>query len=581
MNRRNISRAFSVLPLLIGASLILSSCGGGSGGGGTTAGSNGSISGTAVKGPVSGAAVTAYAIDNGTMGAQVGTGTTDSQGNFMVSTGTYSGPLMFQMSGGTYTDEATNAGMAMHSGDMMTAVIPSVVSGSTMTGIQITPLTSMAQARAHTMTGGMTDANITAANAAVGAYFMVDDILRTLPINPLLQGSGIAAGVNQSMKNYGMTIAALSQYAKTLGMPTSSGIVTAMMNDASDGMFDGMMGGSPISLSGMGGMMSGTMMQSTAGTSSLATAMTAFMNDASVNLSGLTAADMQALINQLNTSSGNLTGAAGSPVNGMISGTVAMGPVSSGTMKAYAVTNGTMGAQLASGSTDSKGNFTMSVGSYAGTVMLQMSGGTYTDLATGATMTLAAGDVMTGIIPSLASGSTTSGLQITPLTSMAQMRAAHMTGGMTETNAAASNTAIGSYFLVNDILKTRPLDPSVAGSGTAATADMRNYGMTIAAISQEAGALGMSSSSGMVTAFMQDASDGVFDGTMNGSPIAMGNMGGGGMMMGNMQGTAGTSGLATAMTTFLNNASMNKSGLTSVDMNALLTKLNGSNGTIQ
>jgi hypothetical protein len=295
--------AVLALTLLIGSTLILSSCGGG--GGGTTDG-NGMISGTASKGPVNGATVTSFAINNGTMGAQVGNSSTDAQGNFSVSIGSYSGPVLLQMSGGTYTDEATNTSMTMHTGDVMTSVIPSVTAGSTMSGVQITPLTSMAQARAHNMAGGMSDTNITAANTAVGTYFMVNDILHTPPINPLVQNSGIAAGVDQNMKNYGMAIAAMSQYAANLGMPSSSGMVTAMMNDASDGVMDGMMGGTPVSMSGMGGMMGGGNMLSTAGTSSMATAMTTFINNTSVNKSGLTTTDMNALIMKLSVSTGTI-----------------------------------------------------------------------------------------------------------------------------------------------------------------------------------------------------------------------------------------------------------------------------------
>ena len=41
--------------------------------------SNGTMSGTAVKGPVAGATVTAYGITNGIMGAQLASGTTDSR----------------------------------------------------------------------------------------------------------------------------------------------------------------------------------------------------------------------------------------------------------------------------------------------------------------------------------------------------------------------------------------------------------------------------------------------------------------------------------------------------------------------
>lgn len=82
-----------------------------------------------------------------------------------------------------------------------------------------------------------------------------------------------------------------------------------MMNDASDGVMNGMMGGSGISIGGMGGgMMNGDStsgMQGTAGTSGLAGAMQDFMGSDS-NRSGLTAADIQGLIDQLNASDGSL-----------------------------------------------------------------------------------------------------------------------------------------------------------------------------------------------------------------------------------------------------------------------------------
>jgi len=241
----------------------------------------------------------ALAISNGTMGAQIGAGTTDGQGNFTVSIGDYSGPVMLQMSGGTYTDEATNTRMAMQAGDVMTSLIPSVTAGSTMSGIQVTPLTAMAQLRAQNMAGGMTVANIGTANAEVGNYFSVSDILHTMPMDPLVAGSGTTA--TQDAKNYGMTLAAMSQYAATVGMPHSSGVVTAMMDDASDGVMDGKLGASPITMGG--GMMGGSMMQATAGTSGLATAMSQFVGS-SMNKSGVTVPDIQTLINVLNTSSG-------------------------------------------------------------------------------------------------------------------------------------------------------------------------------------------------------------------------------------------------------------------------------------
>ena len=305
-----------VLILAAGASSLFVGCGGGGvSGSGTTAnmGSmtdskstssvDGVIMGAAVKGPVNGATVTAYAINNGMMGAQLGTGTTDAQGNFTISIGAYSGPVMLRMNGGTYTDEATGVEMTMQSGDMMTSVMPQAVAGAVMNGVQITPLTAMAQMRAQTMGGGMTAANITAANTAMGNYSSVGDILYTHPMNPLTSGSG--AGATQDMRNYGIMLAAMSAYANSIGMPSSSGIVTAMMNDAADGVMDGMMGSTRITMRGMGGMMGNNPLSTGAGTSDLASAMTTFMGS-SMNRSGLTVADMQSLHNRMSVSGGQI-----------------------------------------------------------------------------------------------------------------------------------------------------------------------------------------------------------------------------------------------------------------------------------
>jgi hypothetical protein len=189
---------------------------------------------------------------------------------------------------------------------VMTSCVPTVTAGSTTTGVQVTPLTSMAQSMAQYLPGGMTAANLVAANMAVGSYFMVGDILMTMPMDPAMAGSGTGADLNR--KNYGMSIAGMSQYATTMGMTaSSSGMVTAMMKDAADGTMNGMMGSTSISMAGMeGGMMGGgTMMQANAGTAGLSTAMGTFIGSAR-NRSGVTASDMQALMNKLATSTGKI-----------------------------------------------------------------------------------------------------------------------------------------------------------------------------------------------------------------------------------------------------------------------------------
>ena len=281
---------------------MLAGCGGGGETSVTTTPEAGTVSGTAIKGPVSGGTMTAFSINfDGTKGVQIGTAMTDAQGNFSMNVGTHSGQVMLQMTGGGFTDEATGTIMTMGSNDMMTAVVPSMTAGENVTNIKVTPLTSMVQQMAQNMSGGMTQANITQANTAMGQYFGVNDILHTQPMNPLENGSGAAA--TQDQRYYGMTIAAMSEHAKTIGMPNTSGMVTAMMNDASDGHMNGMMGGNQITMGG--GMMGGTMMQSNVGTSGLADAMQVFMQSGQ-NHSGLTVQDMQALMDKLRNSNGTI-----------------------------------------------------------------------------------------------------------------------------------------------------------------------------------------------------------------------------------------------------------------------------------
>ena len=102
-----------------------------------------------------------------------------------------------------------------------------------------------------------------------------------------------------------MTLAAMSQYARTAGMSASSALVTAMMKDASDGMMDGSAAGAQIQM-GMGGMMGGSpLMPATAGSNGLAAALTTYMNSGA-NMSGLNSSDVAVLIQRLTTSTGKI-----------------------------------------------------------------------------------------------------------------------------------------------------------------------------------------------------------------------------------------------------------------------------------
>ena len=566
--------------LALAGVLSLAACGGGGDGseGTGASSSDGLIGGTGIKGPIGNATVTAYSISGGAMGPQIGTATTNAGGSFSMSIGNYSGPVMLQLSGGTFVDEATGTTMPMALGYVMTAALPTVAAGSTISGISLTPVTSMAQTMARHMSGGLTDANIAAANTAMGTYFSVSDILHVQPVNPLVTGS--ANGATQDAVNYGMAMAAMSQYAKGLGTSSSSAIVTAMMNDASDGRMNGMMGSGWVMMGGMG--MGGNTMSAYAGTSGLASALSTFLTS-SQNNSGVTVSMMQTMMDRLSGSSGQISGSTSPPaVKSTVSGTVYSGPMQHATVVAFAVANGAPGAQVGSTTTDAQGNFTIPMGTYAGPVMLQASSGTYTDLATGTTMRMAAGDVLTAVMTTIASGANVTGVMVTPLTSMAWARAQALSGGLTDPNIAAANAAVGNYCMVSDILRLMPMNTLVTGAATTATQDSKYYGACIAAISQYAKSLGLPVSSTFMTDMMYDAADGMMNGQYHGTWISMPM--GGGMMGGSrpnvLQATAGTSGLATAMLTFMNSGA-NLAGLTVADMAALMQKLTSSSGQLQ
>ena len=90
----------------------------------------------------------------------VSSGQPGANGNFTMTMGAYSGPVLLQVRGGSYLDEATGVRMNMLGADELTCVVPAVTvtAGSTTAGVQVTPLTTMAQAWAEHMAGGMTTA---------------------------------------------------------------------------------------------------------------------------------------------------------------------------------------------------------------------------------------------------------------------------------------------------------------------------------------------------------------------------------------------------------------------------------------
>lgn len=186
--RSNSLAALAAISILF----ILSACGGGSSS--SSSGSSTTISGSVVKGNVSGATVT---IKNAATGAAIVTTTTDSSGAYSVSV-SFNGDVIVEATGGTYTDEATGRATSL-STPLRVAL---TASGSPVTGM-VTPLTSMAYTYAFgNSTTAVTASAYNTMAASVASQFKLTGVNITTT----------APNVTGSMNDYGKVLASISKY---------------------------------------------------------------------------------------------------------------------------------------------------------------------------------------------------------------------------------------------------------------------------------------------------------------------------------------------------------------------------------
>ena len=203
------------------------------------------------------------------------------------------------------------------------------------------------------------------------------------------------------------------------------------------------------------------------------------------------------------SSGGNGGGTSGGTTSA-ISGVASKGPISGGTVKVYALnSDGSQGNLLGTTTTAADGQYSVNLGVFTGNVLVEITGGTYKDEATGNTMpmnTLTLRAALTGV-----SGSAS--VAVTPLTEMAVSKA----GTLTKANIDAANSLISSMVGGIDIVGTMPVDVTTV-SATTATKAQKEYSLMLATVSQMAKDSGKSVSD-VLTAFKSDISDGKIDDT--------------------------------------------------------------------
>jgi hypothetical protein len=161
-----------------------------------------------------------------------------------------------------------------------------------------------------------------------------------------------------------------------------------------------------------------------------------------------------------------------------VSGLAAKGLVSGGAVEVYSLNDdGTYGELLGSATTASDGSYSVDIGDYTGPVVVEVTGGTYTDEATGETVKLDG-----ALRAALASVSGDVDAAVTPLTEIA-VRVAEAGGGLNAEKIGAAN-ALLTQLIGADIVSTLPVDISDAAAIDAASDAETNYALVLAAISQ-------------------------------------------------------------------------------------------------
>jgi len=174
---------------------------------------------------------------------------------------------------------------------------------------------------------------------------------------------------------------------------------------------------------------------------------------------------------------GSATPVSASPTT--IGGVASKGLINNGTVTIFALNaDGSKGAQLATGRTDANGAYSISIGSYAGSLIVEVYG-SYTDEATGLAKSVPAAAPLRAALGS-ASGTVT--LPVTPLTDLAVRQAG---SALTPQKITAANALISDLFKI-DIVNTVPSAPTAgAFQSSTTTQAQKDYALALAAIAQQ------------------------------------------------------------------------------------------------
>lgn len=168
-----------------------------------------------------------------------------------------------------------------------------------------------------------------------------------------------------------------------------------------------------------------------------------------------------------------------------ITGTVSASPVTSAAVKVYKIVSGAkVEPAIATGTTGTGGTYSISLESYTGPIIVEVTGGTYTDEATGNTnATIPATAPLRAVVPN---ASETVSVAVTPLTELACQLAG---SNLAKSNITAVNEQIAKMFKLSDIIQSQPVAPIATelnklNLANPSQKDQYDYTLVLAVLSQ-------------------------------------------------------------------------------------------------
>lgn len=186
-----------------------------------------------------------------------------------------------------------------------------------------------------------------------------------------------------------------------------------------------------------------------------------------------------------------------SPGSTVISGTASLGIIKDGRVKVYQLTSDGRKLFLAETRTDAYGRYSVSITTPTTPVLVEVSGGSYTDEATGLSVVRSDSEVLHAVV---GSPGTIQPIAVTPLTELAYQLAG---SPLTAAAIDSANSKVSDAFNV-DIVTVQPVDPSLTGFRSPTTQAQKDYSLALATLSQQAQSTPGGSVGTVVEGYRQD-----------------------------------------------------------------------------